>query len=50
LSLSHGVSTGENDPSSLGAAEITKLWNAVEKSVAAVNAARAAVMPRGRAA
>jgi chromosome partitioning protein len=50
LSLSHGVSAGENDASSLAAAEITKLWNAVEKSVAAVNAARAAVVPRGRAA
>jgi len=50
LSLSHGVSAGEDDARSLGAAEISKLWNAVEKSVAAVNAARAAVVPRGRAA
>ena len=50
LSLSHGVSAGEDNARSLGAAEIAKLWNAVEKSVEAVNAARAAVLPRGRAA
>jgi len=50
LSLSHGVSAGEDDARSLGAAEIAKLWNAVEKSVEAVNAARAAILPRGRAA
>ncbi len=49
LSLSQGASAGEDDARSLGAAEITKLWNAVEKSVEAVNAARAAVAP-GRAA
>jgi chromosome partitioning protein len=50
LSLSHGVSAGEDDVHSLGAAEISKLWSAVEKSVAAVNTARAAVLPKGRAA
>jgi chromosome partitioning protein len=50
LSLSHGVGAGEDDARSLGAAEITKLWSAVEKSVAAVNVARAAGMPAGRAA
>src|SRR4030095_14629637 len=32
LSLSHGVSAGEDDARSLGAAEIAKLWNAVENS------------------
>lgn len=41
LSLAHGASAGEGDTRSLGAAEIAKLWAAVEKSVEAVNAARA---------
>ena len=50
LSLSKGAGAGEDDARSLGAAEITKLWSAVEKSVEAVNAARAAVSPAGRAA
>jgi hypothetical protein len=41
LSLSKGEGAAEDDARSLGAAEITKLWSAVEKSVEAVNAARA---------
>ena len=44
LSLSKGAGAGEDDARSLGAAEITKLWSAVEKSVEAVNAARAAAV------
>jgi chromosome partitioning protein len=44
LSLSKGACAGEDDARSLGAAEITKLWSAVEKSVEAVNAARAAAV------
>jgi chromosome partitioning protein len=50
LSLSKGAGAGEDDARSLGAVEITKLWSAVEKSVEAVNAARAAVVQAGRAA
>jgi chromosome partitioning protein len=50
LSLSKGAGAGEDDARSLGAAEITKLWSAVEKSVEAVNAARAVVVQAGRAA
>src|SRR5258705_7403544 len=50
LSLSKGAGAAEDDARSLGAAEITKLWSAVEKSVEAVNAARAAGVRAGRAA
>jgi len=50
LSLSKGAGAAEDDARSLGAAEITKLWSAVEKSVEAVNAARAAAVRAGRAA
>jgi chromosome partitioning protein len=51
-SLSHGVSAAEDNARSLGAAEVAKLWTAVEKSVEAVNAARApaAAGMQGRAA
>jgi chromosome partitioning protein len=41
LTLAAGASAGEAEPNSLAAAEISKLWNAVEKSVAAINAAYA---------
>jgi chromosome partitioning protein len=43
LTLAAGASAGEAEPASLAAAEIAKLWNAVEKSVAAINAAYASV-------
>ena len=39
LSLGAGMSAGEADAGSLAAAEIARLWTAVERSVAAVNAA-----------
>jgi chromosome partitioning protein len=39
LSLGAGLSAGEADADSLAAAEISKLWTAVERSVAAINAA-----------
>lgn len=42
LTLANGASAGEADENSLAAAEIGRLWAAVEKSVAAVNAAHAA--------
>ena len=42
LTLAAGASAGEADAASLAAAEIGKLWSAVEKSVAAINAARVA--------
>ena len=41
LTLAAGASAGEAEPNSLAAAEIGKLWTAVEKSVAAINAAYA---------
>jgi hypothetical protein len=41
LTLAAGASAGEAEPNSLAAVEISKLWNAVEKSVAAINAAYA---------
>ena len=41
LTLAAGASAGEAEPASLAAAEIAKLWSAVEKSVAAINAAYA---------
>ena len=41
LTLAAGASAGEAEPTSLAAAEIAKLWSAVEKSVAAINAAYA---------
>jgi chromosome partitioning protein len=39
--LALGASVAEADQSSLAAAEIARLWSAVEKSVAAINAAHA---------
>src|ERR1700754_3115716 len=42
LTLAAGASAGEAEPNSLAAVEIAKLWSAVEKSVAAINAAYAA--------
>jgi len=41
LSLANGASAGEADARSLAAAEISRLWDAVEKSVAAINDAHA---------
>jgi chromosome partitioning protein len=41
FTLAAGASAGEAEPSSLAAAEIAKLWIAVEKSVVAINAAYA---------
>jgi chromosome partitioning protein len=43
LSLAAGASAGETDAQSLAAAEMMRLWSAVERSVAAVNAAKAPV-------
>src|SRR5436853_425881 len=40
LSLAAGASAGEADARSLAAAEIARLWTAVERSVEAINAAR----------
>ena len=53
--LADGASAGEAEPASLAAAEIEKLWIAVEKSVAAVNqhyaaAAATASLTQGQAA
>ena len=42
LTLAAGASAGEAEPKSLAAAEIEKLWRAVEKSVAAINEVYAA--------
>jgi chromosome partitioning protein len=39
LTLAAGASAGEADAASLAAAEITRLWSAVERSVEAINAA-----------
>jgi chromosome partitioning protein len=50
LSLAAGASAGEADAGSLAAAEISRLWTAVERSVAAVNAAKAPVGLSGQAA
>ncbi|MPZ36742.1 MAG: AAA family ATPase [Rhizobiales bacterium] len=55
FTLAAGASAGEAEPNSLAAAEITKLWSAVEKSIAAINAAYAdaaatAGLTQGRAA
>jgi len=52
LSLAEGGRAGADDGRSLGTAEIARLWSAVEKSVAAVNAARGTddATLRGRAA
>ena len=44
LSLASGASAGEADARSSAAAEVQRLWSAVERSVAAVNAAKT---PRG---
>jgi chromosome partitioning protein len=41
VTLAAGASSGEADSGSLAAAEIARLWTAVERSVAAVNAAHA---------
>jgi chromosome partitioning protein len=53
--LAEGASAGEAEPASLAAAEITRLWTAVEKSVAAINqhyaaAAATASLTQGQAA
>jgi chromosome partitioning protein len=40
LTLAAGASAGEADGGSVAASEIARLWTAVERSVAAVNAAR----------
>lgn len=52
LTLAAGGSTAEAEPNSLAAAEIGRLWRAVEKSVAAINAAYGGGvgLDRGRAA
>jgi chromosome partitioning protein len=42
LTLAVGASTCELEPYSAGAAEITSLWSAIERSVAAINAAHVA--------
>src|SRR5262245_14359764 len=41
LSLSAGASAGEGNMKSLAFIELTRLWGAVEKSVEAINSARA---------
>jgi chromosome partitioning protein len=41
LTLAAGASAGEAEPTSFAAAEVGKLWAAVEKSVTAINAAYA---------
>jgi chromosome partitioning protein len=41
LTLAAGASAGEAEPTSFAAAEVGKLWTAVEKSVVAINAAYA---------
>jgi chromosome partitioning protein len=41
LTLAAGASAGEAEPTSFAAAEVGKLWAAVEKSVVAINAAYA---------
>ncbi|MEA2905811.1 MAG: chromosome partitioning protein [Alphaproteobacteria bacterium] len=52
LTLAAGASASEVDSGSLAAAEIARLWSAVERSVEAVNAARpqAGALAQGRAA
>jgi chromosome partitioning protein len=55
FTLAAGASAGEAEPASLAAAEISKLWSAVERSVAAINdayasAAATASLTQGRAA
>lgn len=53
VTLAAGASAGEAEPASLAAAEIAKLWSAVERSVAAINdayASAAATATQGRAA
>ena len=42
LTLAAGASIGEVAPESVAATEITGLWSAVERSVAAINAAHSA--------
>jgi chromosome partitioning protein len=46
LSLASGGSVAESEARSLAAAEIGRLWTAVQKSVEAVNAAHAGSEPR----
>ncbi|MCC6888380.1 MAG: ParA family protein [Hyphomicrobiales bacterium] len=51
LTLAAGASVGEADPKSLAAAEIERLWRAVDRSVAAIKEAYAqavATAPRAR--
>ncbi len=55
FTLAAGASAGESEPASLAAAEIEKLWLAVERSVAAINnayadAAAIASLTQGQAA
>jgi chromosome partitioning protein len=51
LTLAAGASVCEGTPESLAAAEISRLWSAVERSVAAINQARVdAIVARGQAA
>jgi chromosome partitioning protein len=53
LTLLAGASAAEADARSLAAAEIARLWTAIERSVEAVNAARASAavaIPQGQAA
>ncbi len=41
LSLASGATAPETEPHSAGAAEIVRLWLAIERSVGAINAAQA---------
>jgi chromosome partitioning protein len=50
LSLAAGASVGETSPQSTASSEIAALWSALERSVAAVNAARGATATQGQAA
>lgn len=46
LSLASGASATEAEPQSLAAAEIARLWSAIERSVTAINAAHAGSGPQ----
>lgn len=51
LSLASGASIGEATPDSVAATEMARLWSAIERSVDAINAARAAAsVPHDQAA
>lgn len=50
LTLAAGASVCEVAPESLASGEIARLWSAVERSVAAINDARANAAPQGQAA